>query len=88
MRRAFWVALGLGAGATGAVITSRWAKKQAARVAPQNLAREARGGLLDLGKLVSETIAEGKQAMSDRERELHETFDTAPARSGRDEPAA
>ncbi len=79
MRRAFWVALGLGAGATGAVITSRWAKKQAAKVAPQNIAREAKGGLLDLGKLVSETMAEGKHAMAEREREL---------RAKHDEPAA
>ena len=69
-RRGFWVALGFGAGATGAVLASRWTKKQAARVAPATLAREAKGGLLDLGKLVSESIAEGRQAMEDREREL------------------
>ena len=69
-RRGFWVALGLGAGATGAVLASRWTKKQAARVAPATLAREAKGGFLDLGKLVSESIAEGRQAMEDREREL------------------
>ena len=69
-RRGFWVALGLGAGATGAVMASRWARKHAARVAPATLAREAKGGLLDLGKLVSESIAEGRQAMEEREREL------------------
>ena len=69
-RRGFWVALGLGAGATGAVLASRWTKKQATRVAPATIAREARGGLLDLGKLVSESIAEGRQAMEQREREL------------------
>ena len=69
-RRGFWVALGLGAGATSAVIASRWARKQADRVAPATIAREAKGGLLDLGKLVSESIAEGRQAMEEREREL------------------
>ena len=69
-RRGFWVALGLGAGATGAIIASRWARKQADRVAPATIAREAKGGLLDLGKLVSESIAEGRQAMEEREREL------------------
>ena len=69
-RRGFWVALGLGAGATGAIIASRWARKQADRVAPATIAREAKGGFLDLGKLVSESIAEGRQAMEDREREL------------------
>jgi hypothetical protein len=70
MRRTFWVALGLGAGATGAVVTSRWAKRQARRVAPATIAREAKGGLLDLGKLVSESISEGRRAMADREEEL------------------
>jgi hypothetical protein len=69
-RRGFWVALGLGAGAASAVIASRWARKQADRVAPATIAREAKGGLLDLGKLVSESIAEGRRAMEDREREL------------------
>jgi hypothetical protein len=39
-------------------------------VAPATIAREAKGGLLDLGKLVSESIAEGRQAMEEREREL------------------
>jgi hypothetical protein len=70
IRRGFWVALGLGAGVTSAIIASRWARRQADRVAPATLAREAKGGILDLGKLVSESIAEGRQAMEDREREL------------------
>lgn len=84
-RRGFWVALGLGAGATGAVLASRWTKKQAARVAPATLAREAKGGLLDLGKLVSESIAEGRQAMEDRERELRADL---PAPTQDEPPAA
>jgi hypothetical protein len=70
VRRSFWVALGIGAGATGAVVTSRWAKRQARKVAPATIARDARGGLLDLGKLVSESIAEGRRAMDEREQEL------------------
>jgi hypothetical protein len=70
MRRSFWVAVGLGAGATGAVVASRWAKRQARKVAPTTIAREAKGGLLDLGKLVSESIAEGRRAMAEREEEL------------------
>jgi hypothetical protein len=77
MRRGFWVALGLGAGATSVVIASRWARKQADRVAPAALAREAKGGLLDLGKLVSESIAEGRKAMEERERELRGEASTA-----------
>ena len=60
VKRGFWVALGLGAGATGAILASRWTKKQAQRVAPTTSAREAKGGLLDLSKLVSESIARGQ----------------------------
>jgi hypothetical protein len=85
MRRGFWVALGLGAGATSVVIASRWARRQADRVAPAALAREAKGGLLDLGKLVSESIAEGRKAMEERERELR---GEASASRRSDPPAA
>ena len=84
-RRGFWVSLGLGAGATSAIMASRWARKKAVRVAPATLAREAKGGLLDLGKLVSESIAEGRKAMEDRERELR---GQAAVASKDDPPAA
>lgn len=72
MKRPFWIALGLGAGATGALATTRWLRKTTQRVAPATLAREARGSLLDLGKLVAESVAEGKQAMEAKEAELRE----------------
>jgi sensor histidine kinase regulating citrate/malate metabolism len=70
MRRLFWVALGLGFGATGAIMTSRWTRRQMQRAKPQTIAREARGGLLDLSKLVVESVEEGKRAADEREREL------------------
>jgi hypothetical protein len=77
VRRGFWVALGLGAGATGAVMVSRWARRQANKVAPRTIAREARGGLLELSKLVAESIEEGKRAMEEREREVRDRHDVA-----------
>jgi hypothetical protein len=70
LRRIFWLAVGLGAGAAGAIMTMRFARRQARKVAPANLAREARGGLMDLAKLVSESINEGREAMREREEEL------------------
>jgi len=51
-------------------MTARWARRQAEKVAPATLAREARGGLLDLSKRVAESIAEGKRAMKEKEEEL------------------
>ena len=70
MRRLFWLALGLGAGATGAILAGRWAKRQANKVAPATIAREARGGILELSKLVAESLEEGRRAMREREEEL------------------
>jgi hypothetical protein len=70
VRRLFWVALGLGAGAVSAILASRFVRKQTAKVAPANLAREARGGMMDLARLVSDSLAEGKAAMHQKEDEL------------------
>jgi hypothetical protein len=66
----FWVALGLGAGAASAILATRFVRKQTAKVAPANLAREARGGIMDLAKLVSDSLAEGRAAMHEKEDEL------------------
>lgn len=70
MRRLFWLALGLGAGIAGAVMTMRFARRQAQKVAPSTLARQAKGGVMDLAKRVSESIAEGERAMRDKDQEL------------------
>jgi len=71
VRRLFWVAVGLGAGAASAILATRFVRKQTAKVAPANLAREARGGMMDLARLVSDSLAEGKAAMHQKEDELH-----------------
>jgi hypothetical protein len=70
VRRLFWLALGLGAGAAGAIMTARFARRQMDKVAPSTLAREARGGLLDLSRRVSESIEEGRRAMQEKEEQL------------------
>jgi hypothetical protein len=72
VKRSFWISLGLGAGAAGALVASRWTRAQARKVAPATLAREAKTGALELSKLLSESLAEGKQAMREKERELRE----------------
>ena len=82
MRRIFWLALGLGAGIAGAVMSMRFLRKQGRKVAPANLAREARGGILDVARLFSESISEGREAMREKEGELNAslTSDTAATR--------
>jgi hypothetical protein len=70
VKRLFWLALGLGAGAAGAIMTARFARRQMDKVAPSTLAREARGGLLDLSRRVTESMEEGRRAMQEKEEEL------------------
>ena len=82
MRRFFWVALGLGAGVAGAIMSMRFLRKQAGKVAPANLAREARSGLMDVARLFSESIAEGKEAMREKEEELNASLAEDATASG------
>jgi len=70
VRRLLWLGIGLGAGAASAILASRFVRRQTAKVAPANLAREARGSMVDLAKLVSDSLAEGKAAMEQKEDEL------------------
>ena len=77
MRRLFWIALGLGAGIAGAVMTMRFARRQAQKVSPSHLAREAKGGIMDFAKLVSESITEGERAMREKEQELRRDLEDA-----------
>jgi hypothetical protein len=75
MRRIFWLAVGLGAGATAAVLLARWARRQGQKVAPANLGRQVSGAANDLGRLVRTAFAEGRAAMAEREAEIRAELD-------------
>ena len=64
------MALGLGAGATAAVLMARWTRRQTQRVAPANLGRQVSRGASDLGRLVRTALQEGRAAMAEREAEI------------------
>lgn len=70
MRRIFWAFLGLGVGVASTVIAARFARRQRQRLAPAAIGREVKGGLIDLARLVTESIAEGERAMREREERL------------------
>lgn len=70
MRRLFWLAVGLGAGATGAVLVARWARRQTERMAPANLAARAAEALRDLGELLQEAAREFRAGMAEKEAEV------------------
>ena len=70
MKRVFWIALGLGAGATSALMASRWMKRKTEALSPANLGRELRSGASDVGRLVRTALDDGRAAMRAREAEL------------------
>ena len=74
MRRLFTLALGLGAGATAAVLVSRWMRRQRAAVtqavSPANLGKQLAEGGRSLGALMSAAAADFRAGMADREAEI------------------
>ena len=74
MRRIFWLAMGLGAGATAAVMAGRWARRQAERMSPPNLARQAGRAIQDMGAVVAEAGREFSRAMAEKESELRDSY--------------
>jgi len=74
VRRIFWLALGLGAGATGAVLAARWFERQTRRMAPANLARQAGGTVKDLSSLIGEAVREFRQGMTEKESEVRSSL--------------
>jgi hypothetical protein len=70
VRRVFWLALGLGAGATAAVLVARRMRRATEAVAPATLAREARQAASDLVQLVRESVEAGRRAMAEKESEV------------------
>jgi hypothetical protein len=75
MRRIFWLALGLGAGATAAVLGARWLERQTRRMAPSNLARQAGGTIKDISTLVGEAVREFRHGMAEKETEIRAELD-------------
>lgn len=70
MKTVFWLTVGLGAGVTAAILTSRWLRKQRQAFAPANLARQAGGRARDLGSFVAEAAKEFRAGMAEKEAEI------------------
>jgi hypothetical protein len=70
VRRIFWLALGLGAGATAAVMSGRWMKRQTERMAPANLARQAGRSAVAVGSLLADAAKEFRTGATEREAEI------------------
>lgn len=80
IRRLFWVSFGAGLGATTALVTTRWTRKQVQKATPQAIAREARGGIADVSRLLAGSLDEARAAADARERELRSRYGLDEAR--------
>lgn len=74
MRRVFWLAVGLGAGVTVAVMVRRWAREKTQQFAPANLASQAGGVLADVGKLIREAAGEFRAGAAEKEAEIRSSL--------------
>jgi hypothetical protein len=79
LRRAFWLTVGLGAGATAAVMVARWTKRQRERLAPANLARQAGDRASAFGSRLADGWKEFRTASAEREAELRSSVQEPPA---------
>jgi hypothetical protein len=75
VRRLFWLAMGLGAGATMAVLAARRVRRASEAVAPANLAKQAQQALSDMGQLIRESLDAGRRAMTEKEAEVRAALD-------------
>lgn len=75
MRRIFWLAVGLGAGATAAAMGGRWMKRQTERMAPANLARQAGGAAAGVGSALLQAAKEFRAGAAEREAEIRSSLE-------------
>jgi hypothetical protein len=70
MRRAFWIAVGVGA----AYYASRWWRQQRERYGAGAVAEKAKQGARDLFALTRASVEEGRRAAVQKESELREAY--------------
>jgi len=70
VRRAFWLAVGLGAGVTAAVMVNRWIRRQREALSPTNLARQAAGRAGEVDGVLRDAAREFRIGMAEKEAEV------------------
>jgi hypothetical protein len=69
-RRLFWLVIGAGFGFGVAFWLIRFVRETAARYAPEQLSADLSGALRQLGSDLRAAVAEGREAMHEREASL------------------
>lgn len=78
-RRLFWLTVGVGFGFGMSFWVSRMVKAKVARLSPGNVSAEVAGALRDLGRELRAAVAEGRQAMREREADLRARIEAGAA---------
>lgn len=74
MRRIFWLAMGLGAGVSAAILLSRWMRRQQQRFSPGNLGSQIAEGARDIGQLLREALDEARAEAARTEDEIRSSL--------------
>ena len=69
-RRLFWLVIGAGFGFGVSFWLMRFFRETAARYTPERVSADLAGALKDLGSDLRAAVAEGREAMREREAEL------------------
>lgn len=69
-KRLFWLMVGAGFGFGVSFWLMRWVRETAARYAPERVSADLTSALKGLGEDLRAAVAEGRQAMREREAEL------------------
>ncbi|HVM03270.1 MAG TPA: hypothetical protein VM263_11425 [Acidimicrobiales bacterium] len=78
-RRLFWLTVGVGFGFGMSFWVSRMVRAKVARLSPDNVAAEVAGALRDLGRELRAAVAEGREAMREREADLRARIEAGAA---------
>jgi hypothetical protein len=74
VRRAFWLAVGIGAGVTVGIAVTRWARRKSEAFAPANLGRQVAEVAGDVGRLFRQAAAEFRMGAAEKEAEIRATL--------------
>jgi hypothetical protein len=81
MRRTFWAALGLGAGAVIGAGVMHWANRTREALRPRSIADGLVEAAADWRERLAEALDAGRAAMAEREEELHARYAGFDARA-------
>jgi hypothetical protein len=75
IRRVFWLAVGLGAGATAVIMASRWVDRLKQKLAPAAVGKQAVDAVGGLAGALRDAAREFREAAAEREAEIRAQLD-------------